>query len=64
MIERVYFSLFYRYCKKPSRCLFHLMGALAFLLSAKKHFLRRNRKMLFDQLNCVFWQLKAAFQKT
>ena len=53
----LYFWLFRQHCRRPSRRIFHLMGALAFLRSAEKHLKRRNMEMVKDQLKCVEWQL-------
>ena len=56
-MTEIYFWLFRRFNKKPSWCLFHLMGNLAFMFSAKKHWQRKNRKVAVRQLRGVLWQL-------
>lgn len=64
MLTSLYFWLFRFDCKPEQnrRYIMHLMGAVAFMLSAKKHWGRGNRKAAALQIPQVFKQLRYALK--
>ena len=64
-MESLYYWLFRNF--NPNRRAFHLMGAIAFYLTAKKHAKRGNWGMVLPQLkeipSQIWWAMRKGFDE-
>jgi len=64
LINEIYFFIFRKMSQNPRSkyflVLFHINGSIAFLLTAMKHYKRKNKHMINSNIKGIFWQLGEA----
>jgi len=67
LITKTYYLVFRKMSRNPKAkyflVWFHINGALAFFMSAVKHYKRKNARMIFTNIRAMFWQITEVWRE-